>query len=105
MPLDLPQVRDRLAFKALAARTHAKPAPQKSEADAYRVFVDRLLSRSEEAAAVGDLLVYYAEPSVKYLAATPEQRSMLVAKWDAALERVVSAGKMSKGGKRLAMAP
>jgi len=97
VPADLPQVRDRLAFKALAARTRAKPAPGKSEVDADRILVDRILSRPEDAAAMGELLVYYAGPGVKYLAATPEQRSVLAAKWDAAVERAVSAGKMSKG--------
>jgi thiol-disulfide isomerase/thioredoxin len=97
VPTDLPQVRDRLAFKALAARTRAKPAPEKSEVDADRIFIDRILSRTEDAAAVRELLVYYAEPGVKYLAATPEQRAALAAKWDAALGRAVSAGKMSKG--------
>jgi thiol-disulfide isomerase/thioredoxin len=97
VPADLPQVRDRLAFKALAARTRAKPAPEKAEVDADRVFVDRLLSRSADAAAMGELLVYYAEPSVKYLATTPEQRSVLATKWDAALERAISTGTMSRG--------
>jgi len=97
VPADLPQVRDRLAFKALAARARATAAPGKMEVDADRVFVERLLSRPEDAAAMGELLVYYAEPGVKYLAATPEQRSALAAKWDAALERMVAGGTMSKG--------
>lgn len=97
VPADLPQVRDRLAFKALAARARAKPAPGKAQVDADRVFVDRLLTRADDAAAMGELLVYYAEPSVKYLAATPEQRSVLAAKWDAALEKAISTDKMSKG--------
>jgi thioredoxin-like negative regulator of GroEL len=97
VPADLPQVRDRLAFKALAARARAKAAPEKSEIDADRALVERLLSRPEDAGAMGELLVYYAEPGVKYLAATPEQRSALAAKWDSALGRMVAAGKMSKG--------
>lgn len=97
VPADLPQVRDRLALKALAARARAKSAPGSAEVDGDRVFVDRLLSRPEDASAMGELLVYYAEPSVKYLAATPEQRSLLAAKWDVGLERLISTGKMSKG--------
>ena len=97
VPANLPQVRDRLAFKALAARARAKAAPEQADVEADRVFVDRLLSRPEEAASMGELLVYYAEPAVKYLATSPEQRSALAAKWDSALERMVATGKLSRG--------
>jgi thioredoxin-like negative regulator of GroEL len=97
VPADLPQVRDRLALKALAARARAKVAPEKSAIDADRAFVERLLSRPEEAAAMGELLVYYAEPGIEYLASAPEQRAILAAKWDLALERMIAAGGMSKG--------
>jgi thioredoxin-related protein len=97
VPPELTQVRDRLAFKALAARARAKPAPEQADVDADRAFVERLLSRPDESAAMGELLVYYAEPSVKYLATSPEQRSALAAKWDTALERMIASGKLSRG--------
>lgn len=97
VPAELPQVRDRLAFKALAARARAKPAPEAADIEADRAFVNRLLSRQEDAAAMGELLIYYAEPGVKYLATTPEQRSALALKWDVALESMVASGKMSRG--------
>jgi thioredoxin-like negative regulator of GroEL len=97
VPADLPQVHDRLALKALAARARSKMAPEKSVVDADRAFIDRILARPEDAAAMGELLVNYAESGVKYLALTPEQRSALASRWDSALERMIAGGKMSKG--------
>lgn len=96
-PAELPQVRDRLALKALAARARAKSAPDNADVEADRVFIERLLSRPGDAAAMGELLVYYAEPAVKFLASTPEQRSALATKWDTALESRVVGGKLSRG--------
>lgn len=97
VPADQPQVRDRLAFKALAARARAKPAPDKTQIDADRALVDRVLSGKDNAAAIGELLVYHAEPSVKYLATTIEQRAALAAKWNTALDKVIASGRMSRG--------
>lgn len=97
VPSNLPQVRDRLEFKALAARTRVRTTSNNGQVEADRVFVERILSHADDAASMGELLVYYAEPSVKYLAATPDQRAMLAARWDATLEKAISAGKMSKG--------
>ncbi len=96
-PADQPQVRDRLAFKALAARAKSKEKVDKSLVDADRVFVERLLSKPDDAKAMGELLVSYAEPSVKYVAESPEQRAVLAGKWDTVLARMLEGGTMSKG--------
>ena len=95
-PAELSQAKNRLAFKALAARSRAEKA-ELAALDADRAFVDGLLSRPADAQAVGELLVYYAQSVVKYLAESADQRASLASRWDSALARLLAAGTLSKG--------
>ena len=95
VPADLPQVSDRLAFKALAARVRAKPVATKDEAG--RQLVDRVLADADRSGQLVDMLVGQAEPVVKYLVPAGEERRVLASRWDAALARQLAAPSMSKG--------
>lgn len=97
VPAGLPEIRDRLAFKALVARARAMTEAESSSLSAYRKFVEGLLSRPEYANVMGELLALHPTLIVKYLAGSAEERSSLAAQWDAALERAISTGRMSKG--------
>ena len=81
VPADLPQVRDRLALKAVIARSREK-SPEASLVEADRKLAERLLADASASKEVGDLLVMYAEPLVKYLAADAAARSALAPKWE-----------------------
>jgi thiol-disulfide isomerase/thioredoxin len=96
VPAELPQVRDRLALKGVAARARSQ-TNDKAAIESDRVFVEGLLKRSDDAKAMGELLIYYAEPVVKYLTPVAAERAALAGKWDSAIAQMVAPGKMSKG--------
>lgn len=95
-PADLGQVKDRLMMKAIAARAKASNV-DKAVVDADRAFIQRVLANADEARALGELLIYYAGPAVKYAETAPEARAALATKWDAALARMLEAGTLSRG--------
>lgn len=93
-PAELAQVKDRLAFKALAARVRAEAAPAKDESG--RQLVERVLADPALSAELVDILVAQAEPAVKYLTPPGDGRRVLAMKWDAALARHLAGTAVSK---------
>ncbi|MES3003119.1 MAG: thioredoxin fold domain-containing protein [Pseudomonadota bacterium] len=97
-PADLPQVRDRLTFKALASVTDTSMAKAVGSMDvtAGRKFVDRILADPQAAAQLADMLIWQGEDVVKYLEPAGEGRRSLAGKWDAALARLSTNSELSK---------
>jgi hypothetical protein len=95
-PADQPEVRDRLAFKALAARAREAAAGDAATLGAGRQLIDRLLASADASRQQADMLVGQAEPVVKYLAPAGEPRRALAARWDAALAQWAESGTLSK---------
>lgn len=88
-PASLPTVRDRLAFKAVYARADADD--KKTDAatlDADRKTVERILASGSEE--LSDLVFYYAEPVIKYLAPEGKERVALAQHWEQALDRMLA---------------
>lgn len=96
VPADLPQVRDRLAFKALAARAREKSAGEATVVEAGKQLADRVLASPEASLQLVDILVGQAEPIVKYLAAAGEPRRALATRWEAALAKLAESSAQSK---------
>jgi thioredoxin-like negative regulator of GroEL len=94
-PAELEQVKDRLTLKAIAARARA-PKPDGSALEGDRLAVDRILADRRRSGEQADLLVYYAEPVVKYLAPAGDARRALAGRWDEALARIAQGGKQSR---------
>ncbi|MDB5872466.1 MAG: putative disulfide-isomerase [Ramlibacter sp.] len=95
-PTDLPQVRDRLAFKSLATRAEETGKPDAAAVEAGRKLVDRVLADPAGAAQLADVLVGRAESVVKYLAPAGETRRVLAGRWDGALVRLLDASTLSR---------
>ncbi|HVZ44103.1 MAG TPA: thioredoxin family protein [Ramlibacter sp.] len=96
VPSDLPLVRDRLAFKAANARSDAddkKPDAAALEAD--RRAVDRVLAAGPGSEELSDLVFYYAESMVKYLAPEGKERAALAHRWESAMDRLLAAQSVS----------
>jgi thioredoxin-related protein len=94
VPANLPLVRDRLAFKAVYARADAagdKKAGDAAALDADRRTVDRTLAAGPGSEELADLVFYYAEPVVKYLAPEGKERVALAQRWEQALNRQLAA--------------
>jgi len=96
VPADLPQVRDRLAFKSLAVRARGKTVADASAVEAGRRLVDRVLADPDAARQLADLLVGQAESVVKYLAPAGESRRSLAGRWDATLNRMLEGAPLSR---------
>ncbi|MBI5277637.1 MAG: thioredoxin family protein [Burkholderiales bacterium] len=86
VPADQAAVRDRLALKAVIARSREK-TPDAAMLESDRKFADRLLADAAASREVGDLLTGYAEKLVKYLAPEGAARTALAGKWDAMVAR------------------
>ena len=97
VPADLPQVRDRLAFKALAARARGKTAPEKAEVDADRAFVDRIRRAPGGCRGDGGTARLLRRARREIPGRHTRAALALASRWDAALERMIAGGKMSKG--------
>jgi len=96
-PADLGRIRERLAFKALAARARAASGPADSAAlDADRKMIERILADTEASKELADQLIGQAERSVKHLVSAPEARKALASHWDAALVRLIDSGSLSR---------
>jgi thioredoxin-related protein len=88
-PANLPSVRDRLAFKAVYARADADDKkPDAATLNADRQTVDRILASGSDE--LSDLVFYYAEPVIKYLAPEGKERAALAQRWEQALDRMLS---------------
>ena len=95
VPADLPLVRDRLAFKALVARAQAGTPDAAAIAEA-RKLVDNFLGNPDAIRAAPDLLAFYADPVVAYLAPAGEQRKTLASRWDSALAGLLKSQALSR---------
>jgi thioredoxin-related protein len=96
VPADLAQVRDRLAFKALAARAQAGGTPDAAAAAEANKVIDRMLASADAARSAPDLLVSYADPVVAYFAPAGEQRKALASRWDTALDGLLKSAVLSR---------
>jgi thiol-disulfide isomerase/thioredoxin len=89
VPPNLPLVRDRLAFKAVYARAEeGKPDPATLDAD--RRAVERVLAAAAGSEELSDLVFFYAEPVIKYLAPEGKERGALAQRWEQAVDRMLS---------------
>jgi thiol-disulfide isomerase/thioredoxin len=98
VPADLPQVRDRLTFKALAASADMPPAEAAKVFDVAsgKQFVDRILNDPQAGPPLVDMLIWQGEGVVKYLEPGGESRRSLAGRWDAALARFATESALSK---------
>jgi len=96
-PAQMGPAKDRLVLKAIAARSKVdgKGTDERTRA-ADRAVVDRILGNADAAHEQWDLVVFFAEPIVKYLAPTPDARVELASKWDMALQQLLASGKLSR---------
>jgi thiol-disulfide isomerase/thioredoxin len=96
-PPGLGAVKNRLALKAIAARAKddAKPADDRVRGADLAV-VEKVLASREATREQWDLVVFFAEPMVKYLAPAPDARADLATKWDVSLQRLLAAGALSR---------
>lgn len=97
-PAQLRGVKDRLLFKAIAARATASgsAAASPSVRSADQSTIERLLGAPEAAQELRDLLLFFAEPVVAYVAPSPEQGVELARKWDGVLKQLMSDGALSR---------
>lgn len=96
VPANLPLVRDRLAFKAVYARADGdggKPDAATLEGD--RRAVDRVLAAGAGSEELADLVFYYAEAVIKYLAPEGKERVALAQRWEQAMDRMLSLQRFS----------
>jgi thioredoxin-like negative regulator of GroEL len=96
-PAQLQDVKDRLLLKAIATRAkdEGKGVDDKTRA-ADRLAVEKVLANAEAAKEQHDLVVYFAEPIVKYLAPSVDARPELARKWEATLQRLLADGSLSR---------
>lgn len=97
VPATQPEVRDRIALKALAAGADAKAAADPAPVEAGRRLVDRIIAEPQAAREVSDILVGQAARIVKYLAPAGDSRRALAGRWDLALSRIIADPSLSKG--------
>ncbi|MCG2591614.1 thioredoxin family protein [Ramlibacter sp. XY19] len=93
VPANLPQLRDRLALKAIAARIDGPADAAVAQAD--RAAVERMLADPESVRQQWDQLSAVSDKFVKYLAPDPTARVTLAASWEKALARRISEGGLS----------
>lgn len=93
-PKDLASVRDRIAFKAIAARAQADKPGDARAAD--RQFIDRVLADPIASGELADLLAGYGERTVRWMASAGDDRKLLAAHWDIAIARLLEGGNLSR---------
>jgi thiol-disulfide isomerase/thioredoxin len=96
VPSDLPQVRDRIAFKSLVASATADGPADRTAIESGRRLLDRVLGNPETSRQLADILTARAESVVKFLAAEGEPRRALASRWQAAVGRLLESGELSK---------
>jgi thioredoxin-related protein len=96
-PAQIGPAKDRLALKAVAARAkdEGKGVDDRVRS-ADRALVERVLASPENTREQWDLIVFYAESMVKYLATSAEARSEFARKWDASLQQLFASGSLSR---------
>jgi thiol-disulfide isomerase/thioredoxin len=101
IPADLPRLRDRLAFKAVYAHADPDVKPDASALAADRRTVEAMLAQQPMPQELSDLVFYYGEPIVKYLAPEGKERAALAAKWDRAIDGLLATPAGSSPGVRI----
>lgn len=96
VPQDLPHVGDRIALKALAARSRSKQPADAVATQAGLNLVERILADKEASRQQVDMLVGYAEHLVKFLAPEGEPRRAFATRWESVLAQLFEAGNRSK---------
>ena len=89
-------VKDRLALKAIAGRTKDPEKVEEGVRAADRAVVDKVLATPESVKEQWDLVVFFAEPIVKYVAPAADARAELARKWDGALQQLLAGGALSR---------
>src|SRR5207253_4129852 len=90
-------IRDRLSLKGVAARAQDDSAATAAQSRAGdRALVDKLLADPQTVVEQRDLLVLFADPMVKYLASSPDDRAQLATTWDAALAKMLASTSVSR---------
>lgn len=96
-PAQLRDVKDRLLLKAIATRARdAAKGVDEAMRGRDRAAVDQLLDRPDAVRQQRDLVVFFAEPIVKYVAASSDARAELARKWDATLGDLMTSGSLSR---------
>ncbi|MDB5860340.1 MAG: putative disulfide-isomerase [Ramlibacter sp.] len=95
VPANLPHLRDRLALKAISARTDVETTPDAATAQADRGTVERILADPEGVRQQWDQLSGVSDRAVKYLAPEAAARATLAAAWDKSLARRMAEGGLS----------
>jgi thioredoxin-like negative regulator of GroEL len=93
VPSNLPQLRDRLALKAISARAEGSADAATVQAD--RGVVERILADPESVRQQWDQLAGVSDGGVKYLAPEPAARAALASSWEKALARRLAEGGLS----------
>lgn len=96
VPADLAGVRQRLAFKGIVARAREK-ASDAALREADKRTIEAMLADTQNARELQDLLIFYADTVVKYVAPDAAARSALAGKWDSALAKVLENSSLSYG--------
>jgi thioredoxin-related protein len=97
VPPQLRDVKDRLLFKAIAARASDSGIDVADGTRASdRASVEKLLSSANAVHELRELLVYSAEPVVKYAVPPGNARAELAHKWDAVLQGLIAGGELSR---------
>ena len=91
-PPGFPDVRNRLAFKSLAARAEADSPGDPATVSAGRSLAERVLTDEAATGQLADIVVGQGEALVKYLAPDPAPRRELAGHWDRALARLIQSG-------------
>ena len=95
VPGNLPQVRDRLALKAISARTEAPASVDAATVQADRGMVERLLGDPQSVRQQWDQLSAVSDRTVKYLAPDAGARAALASTWEKGLARRLAEGGLS----------
>jgi len=85
----------RLAFKSIAARAK-EDGKGATASGGDRAIVDRVLVSAQSSREQWDLVVFDAEPMVKYLAPASADRLQLARRWDDSLQGLVAGGTLSR---------
>lgn len=95
VPPHLASVHDRLAIKAVAARSQSPGKPEAAVAQADRAFVESLLHDPEKVRQLWDQLAGGIDDTVKYLAPEAADRQRLALQWADALSKRMAQGGLS----------
>jgi thioredoxin-related protein len=94
-PAGTGSLRERLAFKALAAASRAEAKPDAAAQAAGLQLVDRVLADPAAVRALADVLAGYAEPIARHVASDAARRDLAL-RWEAALAKLGDDASLSR---------